>query len=365
MIISYYDKLTSEKIHAARKAGEITEKEKNILINYISAKQAENITASRIYEIAHYLLRIRGECNINYETATAAEIQTAFTKIKYFEALPNGLKQIRTAAAGSAEPDRQQEPEPPQTIKTNTAIIAQRIFKGFILWLADTRQNKHIEYKTAQRLRPQKQDFNTLKESDLLTPAELKRLFEQCRSPRDAALFRTLYTGALRISELCNLQFKDVINIDAAAADPQDKSIIIFIQTSGKTKIQRKIPIIDEDTRGALFNYIKTYPAELRGPESYVFLNNHSGKPLTPGAVTIQLKRIAEAAGIEKPIHPHLLRHMRITAALRDGVNETHVKLLAWGNQNTAMLNIYSHLTPADIAAELMKAEERKQQNPG
>jgi len=59
-------------------------------------------------------------------------------------------------------------------------------------------------------------------------------------------------------------------------------------------------------------------------------------------------------AGISRPIHPHLLRHKRITSLLSGeetggiGMSEGLVKQLAWGGESNA-IKFYNHLCGDDV----------------
>ena len=53
--------------------------------------------------------------------------------------------------------------------------------------------------------------------------------------------------------------------------------------------------------------------------------------------------------GISHPITPHTFRHSRITPLIQEGVNESVIKLMMWGNLSTDMFRTYAHLTNADI----------------
>jgi len=85
-----------------------------------------------------------------------------------------------------------------------------------------------------------------------------------------------------------------------------------------------------------------------------VFLNARC-KPFTRDAVARLLSRAARRAGVEKHVTPHIFRHSRITHLIREGVNESVIKLMMWGNINTDMFQTYAHLTGVDIDAEMLR----------
>lgn len=68
------------------------------------------------------------------------------------------------------------------------------------------------------------------------------------------------------------------------------------------------------------------------------------------------LQRIAKNAGI-RSIRPHDFRHTKISAMLKDGVPETHVKTLLGFTKNTDMLRIYDHNRLKDYEEWMMDHE--------
>ena len=69
------------------------------------------------------------------------------------------------------------------------------------------------------------------------------------------------------------------------------------------------------------------------------------------GYATIQrlMKRTAKRAGITKRVHPHLLRHSRITHVLANGfLNEAQAKVYFGLVADSKMLATYSHLLSRD-----------------
>jgi len=83
-------------------------------------------------------------------------------------------------------------------------------------------------------------------------------------------------------------------------------------------------------------------------------LNLHDN-PLKYQSILKTIKQIVTDAGIERKITPHIFRHSRITHCLRKGMQETLCKKTFWGNENSDMLRIYSHLTPDDAEAAFAK----------
>lgn len=342
----YYHELVSRQIQAAKKTGLISHVEEMIITNYLSLKDTEQISPQRYYKICHYLIRIKRDCKLsNFQSCNTAEVQNAFNKIRIIQILPNGLEQIRNP---EPSPDRHT-----RTLSRNSINDMQRVIKSFFVWLADTRQNKNLDARSLEKMKAIRQNTITVTENSILSPDDMNRFFTFCSSKRDNALFRVLYSAALRVGEICNLKFKDVSNIcELTAAITNNEPITkpVFIQTNGKTGIIRKIPITDYETLRALYYWYAVYPGTT-DPDNYLFVNNR-GRPLTPAAISIQIKRISTKAGISKNVFCHLFRHSRITHLCKSGLNETYIKKIAWGH-DSRLIDTYTHLSPDDIAEEL------------
>lgn len=350
---AYFHRLVLDQISEAKTSGRITSAEERVIIQYITIKETEQISQERYYKIAHYLLRIRTDTGLsNYLTCSTLEVQTSWNRIKSLQPNKTGLQHNRR---------NQTAADDHRTISANTITDMQRTFKAFIIWLSDTRQNKIIDARAIELMKPAKPDLHTVTVNSIIPSDDLQRFFNACSNIRDIALFRVLYAAALRIGEICSLKIKDVYGIgDLSAAISNNESIDapVFIETNGKTGFIRKIPITDTKTKQALFYWLSVYPGTIH-QDAYLF-PNRNGQQLTPSAVSIQIERIAKKAGISRHLHAHLFRHTRITELSRSGLNESHIKRIAWGHQSTPMLDVYSHLTPDDTAAALIKLQEDK-----
>ncbi len=218
----------------------------------------------------------------------------------------------------------------------NTVADLIRILKRYITWLAE---NGHVDVdlpKLKKTVKVPAYVSKTKSEDDILTEEEVLRLINAPRSLRYRALLGVLYEGGFRIHETAAMQWGDVIFSEWGCR----------IRTDGKTEKERTVPII------AYRQYLAEWRVEHPDPSpgNYVFVNYHN-KPLKYQSIAKTIAQFAEEVGIEKHVTPHILRHSRITHVLRRGMQETLAKRCFWGNENSDMLKVYSHLT-ADDAEE-------------
>ena len=148
---------------------------------------------------------------------------------------------------------------------------------------------------------------------------------------RDRALLEFAYASGVRVSELIALPIRDLaLNEEYATV-------------YGKGGKERLVPI-GRRAVGALSIYLReTRPRLERGKgQSRVFLNARGG-PLSRMGVWKILRGHTEAAGIEKPVSPHTLRHSFATHLLEGGADLVAVQEML-GHADISTTQIYTHV---------------------
>lgn len=148
---------------------------------------------------------------------------------------------------------------------------------------------------------------------------------------RNRAIIEVFFSCGLRVSELTNLKLHDLF-LDQH-----------FIRVLGKGRKERLVPISDKAIHelNLWFTDRCHWPVK-PGEEDYVFLNRR-GHHLTRTMILIMVKRLGEAAGIQKTISPHTLRHSFATALLRGGADLRVIQELL-GHADLGTTEIYTHL---------------------
>lgn len=171
-----------------------------------------------------------------------------------------------------------------------------------------------------------------------LTVEEMTRLLTHAPDEKESTLrFRAmvelLYAAGLRVSELVSLETSQV-DMDLG-----------LVRVFGKGGKERVVPIHARSAH-ALRRY-----REVRGAsaEDRYFFPGPRGGPLTRVAFWYQLKKWARAAGIAKPLSPHMIRHSFATHLLRGGADLRVVQELL-GHADIGTTQIYTHVDREELS---------------
>jgi integrase/recombinase XerD len=168
---------------------------------------------------------------------------------------------------------------------------------------------------------------------------------------RDRAILETLYGAGLRISELVGLDVDDT--------DLDDGTVLIRRGKGGKA---RRVPV-GRAAKRALGEYLSLSRPELatRSAASHaggaLFLNARGGRLSRQGCWKI-LKAYASAAGLEKRVSPHTLRHSFATHMLDRGADIRVVQELL-GHASLATTQVYTLVSDRRLKEVYLSAHPR------
>lgn len=187
---------------------------------------------------------------------------------------------------------------------------------------------------------------------------EIMMLFNVCDRTkalgnRNYCILELLYGCGLRVSELCNLEIKDI--------DFSDLTILIH----GKGSKDRVV-IMYEEMADNLRSYISTFRLDLlykseQQENRHVFLNKN-GTTLTPRGVRVILNKLISDCGETFHLSPHMLRHSFATALLNNGADMRSVQELL-GHENLSTTQIYTHVTFDSIRRSYETSHPRAKKN--
>jgi site-specific recombinase XerD len=147
----------------------------------------------------------------------------------------------------------------------------------------------------------------------------------------------TLYSTAVRRSELCCLKVTDI----------DSKRMMIRIN-QGKGKRDREVPLSPK-----LLEALRIYWRWMK-PKTYLFPgtvhHRRADVPITPNNVWLACRKAAQAAGIDKHLHPHSLRHSCATHLFEAGADLRTIQVLL-GHSRLEHTLIYLHLSRKHLQA--------------
>jgi hypothetical protein len=157
-----------------------------------------------------------------------------------------------------------------------------------------------------------------------------------------------LYTGQ-RATAVRTLKLKHV-DIQAGTYKLNDEADGL----KGADENAKRRPLLLAET--AVRNWMQSHPAK-DNPEAYLltakprYQKPDPAEPITHDVFTYLMSNLKEETGIDKPLHPHALRHNFVTIAKRDYDmdNEVIKHLIGHAPDSRVMETTYAHLSDDDF----------------
>lgn len=166
---------------------------------------------------------------------------------------------------------------------------------------------------------------------------------------RNYLILELLFATGLRVSELCNLEIKDI--------DFSNK----MIKVHGKGNKDRIVVMYDSLIENLRF-YITFTRSNLLSKvdtDAKKLFINYKGGYLTTRGVRVILNSIIDKSNEYIHITPHMLRHSFATTLLNNGCDLRMVQELL-GHKNLQTTQIYTHVSQNTIMDEYKKAFNKK-----
>jgi len=209
-----------------------------------------------------------------------------------------------------------------EQLKLSSLSKRLSVLKSFFGWLAE---EEMIPRDPARRIKPPKTEKRLPK---ALTIEELEMIREACKTPRERALIEVLYATGCRLSEVQTLNRQDI--------DWQRNSAKVV----GKGSKEREVYF----SWKAMY-YMKKYLASRGDAHPALFVTERRPvNRLSRRGIQRAVKIIAKRAGIQKNVHPHVLRHTYATLTLNNGADLVAVQSLL-GHANPSTTQVYAQLT--------------------
>ncbi|MDE6256731.1 MAG: tyrosine recombinase XerD [Muribaculaceae bacterium] len=175
--------------------------------------------------------------------------------------------------------------------------------------------------------------------------------YDKNEALRNETIIETLYGSGVRVSELTGLRISRLYLEEG------------YMRIEGKGNKQRLVPLSPR-----AISLLKEY-LEQRGRlsikpgnEDILFLNRR-GAAMTRVMVFYVVRDLAAAAGINKTVSPHTLRHSFATHLLEGGANLRAIQEML-GHESIATTEIYVHLDRSRLRSELLEHHPHYRKDP-
>lgn len=164
----------------------------------------------------------------------------------------------------------------------------------------------------------------------LLSVEEVRKMIEVSINLKHKTILMVLYGTGIRMSELLNLQIRDI--------DSNQKVIHIL---KGKGQKDRNVQLTDN-----LLHQLRIYYLAYR-PKVYLF-EGAKGHQYSQSSVNNTLKKLASRAGVNKRVSAHMIRHSYATHMMDKGVSLRFIQELL-GHKSSKTTEIYTHVSQKNI----------------
>jgi integrase/recombinase XerD len=175
----------------------------------------------------------------------------------------------------------------------------------------------------------------------ILGEEDVRRIISLETDPRDRVLLLLLYTAGLRVSEACNLRWR---NLRARGESGQ-------LTVCGKGGKMRAVLL-----PAAMWEDMLSLDGDTN-PDAPVF-RSRTGKALDRSRVLRIVQEAAQRAGITGGVSPHWLRHAHATHSLERGA-PIHLVQATLGHASVATTSRYLHARPSQSSAEFIERDEQ------
>lgn len=185
---------------------------------------------------------------------------------------------------------------------------------------------------------------------EILTKAEVEALLRQpdlltVKGCRDRTILELLYETGLRVTELIDLNVDD-LNMQLS---------ILTVRTDRKERI---IPLYNAAIKVLSDYMLRIRPAIVKDRSEKSLFLNMNGDRLTRQGLWKIIKYYTQAAGIQKSITPHTLRHSLAAHMLENGADLKDIKEIL-GHADISSTQIYGRLVKNKYAKSFNRFHPR------
>jgi len=249
-------------------------------------------------------------------------------------AYANSLREHRT---------REGRPLKPTSLAVHLSVMRRFFFflnrRNFIL------RNPAASFRVPRCRRFPGKSVLTVKQASCLMEAPRATT---AKGIRDRAILELFYGTGIRLSECQRLDVSDA-----------DLSSEILLVRAGKGAKDRFIPI-PRSAHRALNRYLEeSRPALLQNPAEMALFLSLDGRRLCKSSYEWLVRGYGRKAGLQKPLHPHLLRHSYATHLLWGGADIRYIQELL-GHQSIQTTSLYLQVGDTELRNVLLQGHPRQ-----
>jgi integrase/recombinase XerD len=214
------------------------------------------------------------------------------------------------------------------------------------------------------------QEDTSVDPNDMLDSEEVQSIRDAPTSPRDKCIVDMLLYAGLRNNGLRTLRVGDV--------DPHEGVFRFNVGADGLKDVYK--PNVERPLLGAagtVADWLDYHPYS-DDPDAYLVTGKPKWntvdphEPVSDRTIERVMNMVKEEAGVDKPLHPHMLRHNFVSICKRDyGLDDDTVRfLIGHAPGSRVMESTYSHLSAADyrekaeVAAGIREEDTRSPLTP-
>lgn len=162
----------------------------------------------------------------------------------------------------------------------------------------------------------------------VLSVEEINRLLDATKDLKYKAMFATMYSSGMRVSEVIHLHYDDIsrTNMQIHIRDTKNRMDRYTILS------ERNLEILTE------YWFCNGKPREI------LFPNKFTGQYLTVSALEQVMRRAVADAGLSSKATPHCLRHSFATHLMEQGVEQRNIQALL-GHRDPKSTEVYLHVS--------------------
>lgn len=256
----------------------------------------------------------------DYLMSRALEGKTAETVKRYRYELTRLLSYINKPVANITDGDISgylRAYKSIRKVKNSTLKGVRAAYSSFFGWLRDRDRVRRNPMVLVEQIKVEKRVKRPFSDTDR------EMLLRNCKTLRDKAMMEFLYSTAVRVSELKNLNIEDV--------RWSSKDLIVY----GKGGKERTV-YLNERTHMYLQEYLQSRTDN--NPALFVGVRKPYNR-LTKTGIEDMIRRTGRRAGVEKA-HPHRFRGTALTNALNRGMPLQEASIFA-GHAKTETTMLY------------------------